>query len=112
MKQLLVKILLKLLQWLGWHPLLLPVEIPTFEINRTGLERIELRFDHAIKYPQHAPDFDRYVSTAKRAIPYEMSKKLVQVIDENIEIEERYDGDPYSPYPVIHARMELFIKKK
>lgn len=108
MKRLIIKILLKFLHWLGWSPLHIPCDFPTFTINQTNLERIELRFENEIKCPPHI--FDEYILRVKKEIPYEMSKKLVDVIEKNMEIHIQYKGDPYCPYPVIRSRMEIYIK--
>jgi len=106
MKRMIINILLKCLNRLGYFP----VYFREIEINQTDLERYELRFENEIKCPPHI--FDEYVSRVKKAIPYEMSKKLVDVIEKNMEIHIQYEGDPYCPYPVIRSRMEVFVKIK
>lgn len=111
MKKFIIKLLLKLLQWLDWHPLLLPVEMPTFEINSPDLERIELRYDHEIKFPPESPNYLRYVDAAKWAIPHEMAKKVVDVIADNMEM-IMIGQSAESYHPMIKTRMEIFIKKK
>lgn len=105
MKRLIINILLKFLNWLGYFP----SYFHTMEINQTNLERIELRFENEIKCPPHI--FDEYISRVKKEIPYEMSKKLVDLIEKNMETHIQYEGDPYCPYPVIRSRMEIYIKK-
>lgn len=105
MKRLIINILLKCLTRLGYFP----VYFRSVEINQTNLERIELRFENEIKCPPYI--FNEYISRVKEKIPYEMSKKLVDVIEKNMEIDIKYEGDPYSTYPVIRSRMEVYIKK-
>lgn len=107
MKRMIINILLKCLNRLDYFP----VYFREIEINKTELERFEIGIDHEIKYPQYEPGFDKYVACAKNAIPYEMSKKMTEVIEKNM-LCEVSEPNQFSPYPTIQARIEIYIKPK
>lgn len=111
MKNWIIRVLLKLLEWLGWSPFHIPIDLPIKTIDQTDMECYELRFEHEIKYPQHAHDFDKYVEYTKNSIPHEMAKKMINVIEKNMHTYIQYEGDPYCPYPVIRSKLDVYIKK-
>lgn len=112
MKQLLIDLLVKLLYWLGWHPFDIPFSMQIPELNNTDLEHIELCVNHNVRCPRESREYRQYVAAVKRTIPIELSKRLRTIIEENMIIETKYDGDTHSVYPVISAKIDFYYKKK